>query len=307
MDIYKKTREFNKEIITVFNHNFVTCQNLDKKYSKLTPKDIKRGIEMQYFLRMHKFLNLKNPKLFTEKIQWLKIYDLTPIKTTLADKLAVRNWIKEKIGEKYLKKIYGVYNTFDEIDFSILPEEYVIKTNHGCNMQLLVIEGGKVNMEKDKKRFTRHLNTNYAYKSGYELQYKDIKPKIFTEEYIKNTNEIFEYLFFCFHGEPEYILFASNKRTTNFYCTMYDKNWNNCHFNYGGKLHPYDILKPENFDEMLDIARILSKDFKFVRVDLHNINGKIYFGEMTFTPAGGFMKFNPPKYNMIFGDLLKLL
>lgn len=306
MEIYGIKREFNKEILTIFNKEIILCKNLDKKYENLTKEDIKRGIEWQYFRKTGRILNLKSPKLFTEKIQWLKLYDCTPIKTRLCDKLEVREWIDEKIGGEYLKKIYGIYDTFEEIDFSNLPEEYVIKTNHGCNMQLLVIEGGKVDYVRDRERFTRHLNINYAYKSKYELQYKDIKPRLFIEEYIKNTNEIFEYLFFCFNGEPRYVLFASNKRTPDIKCTMFDINWNNCHFNYGGRLHNESIPKPENFEKMCEIARILSKDFKFVRVDLHNVNGKIYFGEMTFTPASGYMKFNPPEYNRVLGDMLIL-
>ncbi|HIT93342.1 MAG TPA: hypothetical protein IAD11_10555, partial [Candidatus Stercorousia faecigallinarum] len=161
---------------------------------------------------------------------------------------------------------------------------------------------------------------NYAYKSGYEMQYKDIKPLIFTEEYIKNFHplcqnssdfsdyrpELFEYLIFCFNGEPKLILFASGKRTDKICCTMFDTQWNNLHFNYGGYLHEDPVPVPKNFDKMLDIARTLSKDFKFVRVDLHNVEGKIYFGEMTFTPASGYMKFCPRKYDRILGGMLDL-
>lgn len=306
MEFYKRKREYNKEILTFFGHEFILCENLDEKYLKYTEQDIKDGIKKQYFWKMHRFFDIKNPKLFTEKIQWLKLYDCTPIKTQLADKLLVRDWVKNKIGEQYLKKIFGIYNTFEDIDFSAMPPEYVIKANHGCNMQLLVIEGGKPDKIKHTKMFDRFLNTNYAYKSRFELHYKDIKPMLFTEEYIKNTNELFEYLFFCFNGEPRFVLFASGKRSAQIECTMFDINWNNCRFNYGGRLHENIIPKPENFEEMLDIARTLSKDFKFVRVDLHNINGKIYFGEMTFTPAGGFMRFNPKKYDLILGNMLKL-
>lgn len=298
----------------------------------------------KYFLRKGRIINLKNPRLFTEKIQWLKIYDCTPIKTRLADKIAVREWVKGKIGEKYLKKVYGIYEKYEDIDFSKLPEEFVIKTNHGCNMQLLVIEGGKPD-KSQKVRFNNFLKVNYAYKSGYEMQYKDIKPLIFTEEYIKNTNnyfyplqqfslgfqehrqslrspfyplcqnssdfsdyrpELFEYLIFCFNGEPKLILFASGKRTDKICCTMFDTQWNNLHFNYGGYLHENPVPVPKNFDKMLDIARTLSKDFKFVRVDLHNVDGKIYFGEMTFTPASGYMKFRPREYDRILGGMLDL-
>ena len=273
----------------------------------------------KYFLRKGRIINLKNPRLFTEKIQWLKIYDCTPIKTRLADKIAVREWVKGKIGEKYLKKVYGIYEKYEDIDFSKLPEEFVIKTNHGCNMQLLVIEGGKPD-KSQKVRFNNFLKVNYAYKSGYEMQYKDIKPLIFTEEYIKNFHplcqnssvftdyrpELFEYLIFCFNGEPKLILFASGKRTDKICCTMFDTQWNNLHFNYGCFLHTEPVPPPRNLDEMLEIARTLSKDFKFVRVDLHNVDGKIYFGEMTFTPASGYMKFRPRKYDRILGGMLDL-
>ena len=273
----------------------------------------------KYFLRKGRIINLKNPRLFTEKIQWLKIYDCTPIKTRLADKIAVREWVKGKIGEKYLKKVYGIYEKYEDIGFSKLPEEFVVKTNHGCNMQLLVIEGGKPD-KSQKERFNNFLKINYAYKSGYEMQYKDIKPLIFTEEYIKNFHplcqnssdfsdyrpELFEYLIFCFNGEPKLILFASGKRTDKICCTMFDTQWNNLHFNYGGSLHEAPVPMPKNFDKMLEIARTLSKDFKFVRVDLHNVDGKIYFGEMTFTPASGYMKFCPRKYDRILGGMLDL-
>lgn len=280
---------------------------------------LKFKILWKYFLRKGRIINLRNPKLFTEKIQWLKIYDCTEIKTHLADKVLVREWVKEKIGEKYLKKVYGIYEKYEDIDFTKLPKEYVIKTNHGCNMQLLVIEGGKPD-KSQKERFNNFLKVNYAYKSGYEMQYKNIKPLIFTEEYIKNFHplcqnssdfsdyrpELFEYLIFCFNGEPKLILFASGKRTDKICCTMFDTQWNNLHFNYGGYLHEAPVPMPKNFDKMLEIARILSKDFKFVRVDLHNVDGKIYFGEMTFTPASGYMKFKPLKYDRILGDMLDL-
>lgn len=268
--------------------------------------DITNRLKFKYFLRFGRFLNLDNPKYFTEKIQWLKINDCIPLKTTLADKILVRDWVKEKIGESYLKKIYGIYNSFEEIDFTKLPKEYVIKANHGCNMQLLVIENGFFDYEEVKKKFNGFLKTNYAYKCGFEMHYKNIKPLLFTEEYIKNTNEIFEYSFFCFNGKPEYVLFASNKRSGNIRCTMHDMNWKNLHFNYGGSLHQKDIPKPVNFEQMIEIAKILSEGFIFVRVDLHNVRGKIYFGEMTFTPASGYMSFKPAKYNRILGEKLVL-
>ena len=158
----------------------------------------------------------------------------------------------------------------------------------------------------NEEKFLEYLKTNYAYKSGYEMQYDKIKPVVFVEEYIKNTNELFEYLFFCFNGSPKMVLFSSNKRDKEIKSTMFDINWNNLHFNLGGKLHDETILPPKNFDKMIEIAKTLSKGFKFVRVDLHNVDGKIYFGEMTFTPNSGYMKFSNPKWDRIMGDMLNL-
>jgi len=271
----------------------------------MNQEKLKHKIFWKYFFRKGRFINFKHPKLFTEKIQWLKVYDCLPIKTTLADKLAVRDWVKDKIGEEYLKQIYAVASCYEDINFREMPKEFVIKTNHGCNMQKMIIEGA-VAFPSLKTIFNNFLNINYAYKSGYEMQYDKIPPKIFVEEYIKNTNELFEYLFFCFNGEPKFVMFSSDKRTDKIKSTMFDMEWNNLGFNYGNYLHNEPVECPKNFDKMIDIARILSKDFKFVRVDLHNIDGKIYFGEMTFTPASGYMKFSKPKYDRIFGDMLNL-
>lgn len=268
-------------------------------------KELKYKVFWKYFLRKGRFINFNNPKLFTEKIQWLKVYDCLPIKTVLADKIAVRDWVIKEIGEKYLKPVYGIWERYEDIDFSICPKEFVIKTNHGCSMQRLIIEGMKP-LPSLKNVFAKYLNINYAYKSGFEMQYDKIKPQIFIEGYLKNTNELFEYLIFCFNGVPKMILFSSHKREIEPCCTMFDTNWNNLHFNYGGKLHSEYVPPPKNLDKMLEIATKLSKNFKFVRVDLHNIDGKIYFGEMTFTPASGYMKFSNPEYDRILGDMLDL-
>ena len=263
-------------------------------------EELKHKIFWKYFFRKGRFINFKNPKLFTEKIQWLKVYDCLPIKTTLADKLAVRDWVKDKIGEEYLKQIYAVASCYEDINFREMQKEFVIKTNHGCNMQKMIIEGA-VAFPSLKTIFNNFLNINYAYKSGYEMQYDKIPPKIFVEEYIKNTNELFEYLFFCFNGEPKFVMFSSDKRTDKIKSTMFDMEWNNLGFNYGNYLHNEPVECPKNFDKMVDIARILSKDFKFVRVDLHNIDGKIYFGEMTFYHNGGMVAFDPYEMDVEMG------
>ncbi len=215
-------------------------------------KELKHKIFWKYFFRKGRFINFSAPKLFTEKIQWLKVYDCTPQKTVLSDKIAVRDWIKEQIGEEYLKKVYGVYNRYEDIDFSAIHGGFVLKTNHGSKMQK-IFRFSSIPEPENKTLFDNYLQVDYAFKSGYEMQYHDIKPVIFAEEYIKNTNELFEYLIFCFNGVPKLVLFASgkNKAKGQPECTMFDIEWNNLHFNYGGRLHKEEVPCPKNFDKML--------------------------------------------------------
>lgn len=258
-------------------------------------------------------LPVDNPKTFSEKIQWLRIYDNTEMKTLLVDKYLVREWVQEKIGEEYLIPLLGVYDCFDDIDFSKLPNKFVIKCNHGCGYNLIVTDKNKFILEIDKNKSTvdAWMEENYGYKYG-EIQYSNVKPKIIIEEFIAYSGRLLDYRYYCFGGIPNYIHVDYQG---HFYVgtegldinSFYDMNWHNQKFDYRGKLcYDDDALPPKNFEKMEELARILSVGIKFVRVDLYNVNGKIYFGEMTFTPCGGYVRFHPEKWDMVFGDLLNL-
>lgn len=269
-------------------------------------KDFPEMLKKWYKKRTGKILNLNNPKTFNEKIQWLKLYDNSPLKTKLADKYLVREWIKEEIGEEYLIPLLGVWDNFDDIDFDKLPESFVLKANHGCAWNIIVKDKTKFDKTKAKKKFDKWMKRNYAYKAGLELQYKDITPKIIAEKYIVDSKgELNDYKTLCFNGEPKFIWIDCGRfknRTEN----IYDTKWNLQPFlmTYPNSKEP--IPAPQNLDKMIELAGKLSKQFALVRVDFYNVDGKIYFGEMTFTSASGVDKFIPGEYDLKLGEMLSL-
>jgi hypothetical protein len=257
-----------------------------------------------------KKLGLNNPRTFNEKIQWLKLYDSTPLKTRLADKYLVRDWIKEKIGEEYLIPLLGVYDNFDEIDFDTLPNQFVLKANHGSTWNIIVKDKTQFDKEKAKRDMDYWMRINFAFYAGMELQYRDIAPKIIAEQYLEDDGgQLSDYKFYCFNGKPEYILVITD-RFSQEKMNIYDMQWN---------LTPIHILpgipdlitfnKPKEADRLIELTNILCKDFKnfgHIRFDFYIADGKVYFGEITFTAGSGVYIFDPPEYDNIWGDLIKL-
>ena len=256
-----------------------------------------------------KYLNLDNPRTFNEKIQWMKLYDSTPIKTRLADKYLVREWVKEKIGGKYLIPLLGVYNTFEEIDFDKLPNQFVIKCNHGCGYNIIVKDKSKLDLLNTKAKLDKWMNENFAFKYGYELHYRDIIPKIIIERFIENKglDDLYDYKFWCFNGKVKYIQFLSERNLSGLKMAFYDRNWHKQTFVYSHPLDIKEIKKPDNLEQMIQLAETLSEEFPHVRVDFYRLNdGTIYFGEMTFTSASGVCKWNEEKIDIDFGNMIKL-
>lgn len=241
----------------------------------------------------HKLCNLANPVYFGEKIQWLKIYGNLEKYTNLVDKYLVRDYIKEKIGTKYLVSLLGVFDNPKEINFEKLPNQFVIKLNTGSGFNIIVTDKQKINSDKIIKQLNKWMKLNY-YKIKKEPQYKNIQKKIIIEEYISDKNgELNDYKFFCFNGKVEFIEVDSD-RFCNHTMDFFDKDWNLLQLHKGKYKNSSTIpMKPENFNKMINIAEELASDLQFVRVDLYNVDGNIYFGELTFTPAGGLTKFNP--------------
>mgnify|MGYP002621725616 CR=1 FL=1 len=276
-----------------------------KQFYAIPPSQYKTLIERQY----RRPINWENPKTFTEKIQWMKLYDSTPIKTRLADKYLVRQWVAEKIGAEYLIPLLGVWDNFDDIDFDLLPEQFVLKCNHGSAMNIIVRDKKTFNIENAREKINAWLAIDFG-AFLCELHYNNIKKKIIAEKFLTDGKnlDLTDYKFMCFNGKPEYCLFYSD-RSTDCRLDYFDMDWKLTNFEsseHRNSDHPEKILQPENFELMKKLAAELCKDFAHVRVDFYEVEGKVYFGEMTFTPAAGLVTFKPAGTNEYLGSLLTL-
>lgn len=269
-----------------------------------------------YRIRTGKKLDLSHPRTFNDKMQWLKIYDSTPLKTRLADKCSARDWVAEKIGAEHLVPLLGVWEKFDDIDFDALPDQFVLKCNHGSGMNVIVRDkkqwllpedsGGGV--EKAREKFGVWLKKNYGF-SLFELQYKDIKPCIVAEKYIGSPEvNPADYKFHCFGGEVGYIQYITDRNIETHYAreVFYDKDWNVVPFISGVRPAGEKTERPAALDEMLREARVLCEGFAYVRVDLYDVDGKTYFGEMTFTPDSGYAPWSPADADLMLGEKIVL-
>ncbi len=238
-----------------------------------------------YYICTKKKLNLKNPKDFNEKLQWLMVHENPKKYAHFADKLLVRDYISEKGYSNLLTKVYGEgVKRFKDIDFSSLPEKFVLKTNHGSGGVFICTDKKTFDFKEAEKTLTKLLHKNYA-KGALEYHYTYIKPRIMCEEYLKEEGmkNPLDYKIHCFAGKPECIFLCSDRENHVKY-DYYDLNWNYLPYIKEEYRSNIQYKKPENLDEMLKIAEDLSKDFLYVRVDLYNISGRIYFGELTLTP-----------------------
>ncbi len=264
-------------------------------------------LEWLYKKKIGRCINWNQPRAYTEKIQWSKLYDNTAIKTTLSDKYLVRKWVSEKIGEQYLIPLLGVWNKYDDIDFNSLPNKFVLKTNHGSGTVVVVKDKANINHKHCRSLFNDWMHTDYSYVFGLELQYTNIARKIIAEQYLDSgENELQDYKFLCFDGKP-YYCWVDLDRFSNHTRNIYNLNWELQPWNqytYGNSKN--NVPKPKNFDKMVQLATILCKGFSHVRVDLYNIDGKIYFGEMTFTNGSGYECIVPDEYDYKLGELWNL-
>lgn len=262
-------------------------------------------LQEMYYRIFGKYINWDNPLTYNEKINCEKLNIANGIQKELVNKLLVRDWIKQKIGEKYLTKLYGVWEDADEINFEDLPNAFVLKMNNASNRNIIVKDKSQIDQDIVRRQLKIWKQFNFAY-DVYELQYRDIVPMIMCEEYLDGVAEsVYDYNIYCFHGQPEYIWCIKGSHRPECKATFYNRNWEMMPFSYG---YPKDnelAPRPNNLEQMLEISRILSKDFKHVRVDLYNLpNGDIFFGEMTFTTWGGLKRFVPDEWDTVFGKLI---
>lgn len=269
------------------------------------------ALQNLYFFATGEHLNLHNPCNFNQKIQWLKLYDTIPLKTLLTDKYEVRQWVEEKLGADYLIPLCGVWSDVDDINLERLPEQFVLKATHGSGWNIIVKDKTELQWEKVKVILNKWMKLNWAYMGGLELQYKTIPPRIIAEQYISNLGgvNLFDYKVFCFNGEPEYIQVIGDRVAAAHDAreAFFNTQWEIQPFTYTYPRYEIAPPKPGNLNKMLEVAKILSEGFVFVRVDLYNLdNGDIKFGEMTFTPAAGFDRWSSEQGNIELGEKLRL-
>lgn len=286
-------------------------------YKKIIPKELrfkilhflkfipdKQMLQLQYWIKTKRILNLKCPKRYTEKIQWYKLYYRHEKMPICVDKLRVREFLEEKGLSRIAVRLYAVYDKPEDINLEELPSKFVMKTTNGSGTNIICKEKKNLNVDEMRNKIEKFFYQTSS-SAGREWAYGQTVPRIIVEEYLEDPStkdgSIHDYKILCFAGRPEYIVldvdrFTSHKRN------IYDTSWNNLNITTDCPCTEEEYLPPENLSEMLEIAKILSKDFPAVRVDLYSVNGNIYFGELTFFPWSGYVIFDPDSFDFEMGD-----
>ena len=261
-------------------------------------------LSLLFYHHFHRWMDWKNPKTFNEKLQWLKLHDRKPEYTRMVDKYLVRDYIKEMIGEQYLIPLLGHFEKFDDIDFKQLPNQFVLKCNHGSHCSMICQDKDSFNKDEARQNFDRWLKKNYFWVYR-EYPYKNVRPCIVCEKFMSNDGGVPEdYKVFCFDGVPQLIRVDLGRFvdcTYNFYTT----DWKRSEIKRGA-CSSEDTECPECLQEMLELSAKLSKGIKHLRVDWYVIQGKLYFGELTFYNAGGFSHFSTYEDDLKCGEFLRL-
>jgi hypothetical protein len=260
-----------------------------------------------YRFEMGKKLNLTNPITYNEKLQWLKINYRIPEMTKMVDKYEVKKYVAELIGEKYIIPTLGVWNSFEEIDFDILPDKFVLKTTHDSGGVVLCKDKNTFDFKKAENKLNKHLKLNSYYLSR-EWPYKNVKPRIIAEKYmIEGDNEdLDDFKFFCFDGKPRALYVATERLSGNVKFDYFDMDFNHLDLVQSHEQSNVKISKPRNFDRMVELSKVLSSGLPHVRVDFYNLEGEIYFGELTFYHFGGRTPFYPEEWDYKFGSWIDL-
>lgn len=281
--------------------------------------DDKVYIQIQYFCYLHKFLNLKNPQTYNEKMQWMKLYNRNPLYTKLVDKIEAKKYVDSILGSGHTFPLLGSWERVEDVDFDTLPNEFVLKCNHNSAVGMSICKdkakgvytrahgGDKIYITKEKviDELRKGLAEDF-YRSGREWPYKDVKRRVFAEKFMKSDDggQLKDYKILCFDGDPKYIWVGANYDPMWF--DLYSADWQNMHVKWGYDAGPDKLPRPAQLEELLDVAHKLSQGIPHVRVDLYSIGGTVYFGEFTFFTWAGLMKLEPAIWDKKLGDLIKL-
>lgn len=276
-----------------------------RQHARMNEEERKEEISRLYKHYLGRDLDWSNLQRYTEKMQWKKLYGVDALEKIASDKHAVRKFVADKIGSEYLIPMLGVWDKFEDIDFDSMPERFVLKTTHASANIIIVKDKASFDKKLSALMFKLWLSVDYAYAS-FEMNYHDIPRRIIAEEYMEDQNgELPDYKFMCFDGKP-YCCWIDQGRFTHHTRDIFDMNWQLLPFteHFPNSCHP--VPRPRNFDKMVEIATTLSQGFSHVRVDLYNLDGRIYFGELTFCESSGFCEINPDEYDFKMGEMWKL-
>lgn len=279
-------------------------------FASLSQEGRKAVLTELYRERIGQELDWDHPRRYTEILNWEKLNlpeSELRVRTRLADKLLVRDYVQEKIGQSYLSRVLHVWDDAEEIDFDALPEAFVLKCNHGSGMNIVVTDRSRLDRVEAVRHLNRWKSRSFTYTSGkYEMQYNDIPKRIFCEEYLEGLNSTCpQYNVFCFHGQPQWICRLRSPHLPEERGRFYDTRWKTEEFYFGYPLDPEIVPRPAVLDEVLDLSKKLSQGFHHVRVDLYEMpDGRILFSELTFSSWAGLQPFVPGKYDEDFGRLI---
>lgn len=298
----------NKLTTFIKNPKYFITSPASKGYLNWIPDEI--YLKILYRLSLGESCNLKNPVKYNEKLQWLKLHDRKPEYERMVDKYEVRAYISEKLGEEYLIPCYGVYNSFDQIDFSKLPEQFVLKCTHDSGSVEICKDRSAFDIKKVGERLTESLKKNYYY-TYREWPYKNVKPRIIAEKFMvdETVDDLRDYKVMCFNGEAKLIEVHENRfaRERGYTQTFYDREWNKLDIAQKGFV-PTDELreKPAKLEEMLELSETIAKNMYHARIDWYLVGDKLYFGEITFFDGSGFAKFDNERDDIFFGNLIRI-
>lgn len=281
------------------------------RYDKMPDEEY---IRKSFKLIMKTELDLDSPKTFNEKLQWIKLYDRKHEYTKMVDKYESKLYVAQRIGEEHIIPTYGVWDSFDEIDFDSLPRQFVLKCTHDSGGLVVCRDKTKLDKESAKKKIEKSLKTNFYYRHR-EWPYKDVKPRILAEAYMEQEElkesgiaGLVDYKFYCFNGEPRFLYVSQGLENHNTATISFlSLDWKFLKYERSD-FKPLSELprKPDNLDQMIEFTKVLSEGIDFIRVDLYEINGKAYFSELTFFPCGGLMPFRNPEHDLEVGNMLTL-
>ena len=287
----RKSKILFTKVISIFTTTFSNKNHFLKK---------------QFIEQLGYIPNFDNPRTFDEKIQWLKLYYRNPLLSICADKFAVREFVKQKIGEKYLIPLIGAYDGVNAIKFSKLPNKFILKSNNSSGKNIICLDKSLLDTAETKKKLQEWLMPNSnLYSYSYEWAYRNIKPKIICEKFLDSKKSLIDYKFYCFNGQPKFIQVIS-ERNISLKADYYDLKWKSLPIHSQSPRSIKGIKKPSHLNEMIQISQKLSSNFPYVRVDLYQVNNQVYFGELTFYPNAGMVGFKPSSWDRKIGDMLQL-